>query len=170
MLQFPNALKLAMWLTNHYGLITSVLRSACGAKIWRSKVWQKDGRTDRRRAKWSQRCSLLPLPPPPPSPKEGKVYRSPFCPRLSRKWGTLNLIRPSVPPSVRPSVRHKNYNLAHIFWSINDRALIFGMHDPCDRPFQLTPCRDLDLNLWPTSRSNLLPGGGPQFSEFACCF
>ena len=65
-----------------------------------------------------------------------------------------------------PSVRHKNFNLAHIFWSINDRALIFGMHDPCDRPFQLTPC--LDLDLWPTSRSNLLPGGGPPFSEFAC--
>ena len=93
-----------MWLTNHYGLITSVLRSACGAKLWRSKVWQKDGRTDRRRAKWSLRCSLLPLPPPPP-PKKGRSIGRLFVPRLSRKRGTLNLIRPSVPPSVRPSVR-----------------------------------------------------------------
>ena len=67
--------------------------------------------------------------------------------------------------SVPLSVCHKNFNLAHIFWSINDRALIFGMHDPCVKPFQLTPCQDLDL--WPTSRSKLLPGGGPQFSEFA---
>ena len=45
------------------------------------------------------------------------------------------------------SVRHKNFNLAHIFWSINDRALIFGMHDPCDKFFQLAPCHDLDLYL-----------------------
>ena len=42
------------------------------------------------------------------------------------------------------------------------------MHVPCDKPFQLAPCRDLDLDLWPFSRSNLLPHGGPQFSEFAC--
>ena len=40
------------------------------------------------------------------------------------------------------------------------------MHDPCDKPFLLVPWGDLDL--WPTSRSNLLPGGGPQFFEFAC--
>ena len=57
--------------------------------------------------------------------------------------------------------------MAHTFWSIKDRALIFGVHDPCDKPFQVMPCRD----LWPSSRSKLLPGGGPQFSEFACeCF
>ena len=86
-----------------------------------------------------------------------------------RRRGTLKLIRPSVSPSVCQSVCHKNFNLAHIFWSINDRALIFGMHDPCDKPFLLIPCGDLDLDLWPTSRSNLLPGGGPQFFEFACC-
>ena len=41
------------------------------------------------------------------------------------------------------------------------------MHDPCDKPFQLILCCDLDLGL--TSRSKLLLGGGPQFSEFACC-
>ena len=89
-----------------------------------------------------------------------------FVPRLSRKRGILKLIRPSVCPSVCQSLCHKNFNLAHIFWSINDRALIFGMHDPCDKPFLLIPCSDLDL--WPTPRSNLLPGGGPQFFEFAC--
>ena len=49
-----------------------------------------------------------------------------------------------VSPSVRPSVRHNKFNLAHIIWSFNDRALIFGMHDPCDKPFHLAPCRDLD--------------------------
>ena len=40
------------------------------------------------------------------------------------------------------------------------------MHDPCDKSFLLVPCGALDL--LPTSRSNLLPGGGPQFFEFAC--
>ena len=34
------------------------------------------------------------------------------------------------------------FNLAHIFWCINYRTLIFGMHDPCDKPFQYAPCRD----------------------------
>ena len=53
---------------------------------------------------------------------------------------------------------------------MKDRALIFGMHDPCDKPFQVTPSRDLDLELWPSSRSKLLPSGGPQFSEFACFY
>ena len=84
------------------------------------------------------------------------------CPRLSRKLGTLKLIRPSI----RLSVCHKNLNLSHIFWSINDRALIFGLHDPCDKSFLLVPCGDRDLGLRPTSRSNLLPGGRPQFFEF----
>ena len=35
-------------------------------------------------------------------------------------------------PSICLSVCHKNFNLTHIFSSINDRALIFGMHDPCE--------------------------------------
>ena len=61
-------------------------------------------------------------------------------PRLSRKRGTLNLIRLSV--------RHKNFNLAHIFWSINDRTLIFGMHDPCDKPFHLVPCHSVTLTYF----------------------
>ena len=87
-----------------------------------------------------------------------------LSPALKRKQGTLKLIRPSVCPSLCPSVCHKNSNLAHIFWSSNDGALIFGMHDPCDKHFQLTQCHDLDL--WPFS--NLLPHGGPQFSKFAC--
>ena len=89
-----------------------------------------------------------------------------MSPALLRKWGTLKLIHPSV----RLSVCHKNFYLAHI-WSINNRALIFGMHDPCEKPFQLASCHDLDL--LPTSMSNLWPYGGPQFSEFyslvKCC-
>ena len=97
--------------------------------------------------------------------KDNMMINSPLClvkfnivPCLSRKRGL-----------VRPSVCHKNFNLAHIFWGINDRALIFGMHDSCDKSFQLTAYRYSDL--WPTSsfRSKLMPGGGPQFSEFACC-
>ena len=88
-----------------------------------------------------------------------------FCPPISRKCGDIKS-HLSVRPSLCPSVRHKNFNLAHIFWSINDRALILGMHDHCDKPFLLVPCGDLDL--WPISRSNLLPGGGPQFFEFPC--
>ena len=36
-----------------------------------------------------------------------------------RKQGALKLIHPSVCPSVHPSKCHKNFNLAHIFWSIN---------------------------------------------------
>ena len=49
--------------------------------------------------------------------------------------------------SVCPSVcLSKNFNLAHIFWSINDRALIFDMHDHYDKPFILVPCFDLDLS------------------------
>ena len=96
-----------------------------------------------------------------------------YCPPLSRERGDIkshSSVCPSLCPSVRPSVRlsvcHKNFNLAHIFWSIKDRALIFGMHDPCDKPFQVMPCHD----LWPSSRSKLLPSGGPQFSKFACFY
>ena len=90
-----------------------------------------------------------------------------FVPRPSRKRGTLKLIHLSVPLSVRQSVTKT------LTWLISsevliktDRALIFGMHDCCVKPFKLTPRRDLDL--WPTQRSKLLPGGGPQFFKFAC--
>ena len=104
-----------------------------------------------------------------------------IVPRLSRKQGTLNLIRLSVylsvclsvclsvSPSVRLFLCHKTFNLDHIFWGINDRTLIFGTHAPYDKSFLLEPWGDLDLGLWPTSRSNLLPGRGLQFFEFACC-
>ena len=92
-----------------------------------------------------------------------------FCPPPFAKAGDIKT-HSSVRPSVHLSVCHKNLNLAHIFWNINDRALIFGMHDLCDKSFLLVPCGDLDL--WPTTRSNLLPDWGPQFFEFACiiCF
>ena len=90
-------------------------------------------------------------------------------PRFRESVGTLNLIRPSVCPSVRLSVRlSQNFNLGHNFCTITDRALILGMCVSCDKTFPVVPCRDLDGDLWPTSRSNLLPSGGPQFSEFAC--
>ena len=91
-----------------------------------------------------------------------------IVPRFRESVGTLNLIRPSVRPSVCLSVCHKNFNLGHNFCTITDRALILGMCVPCDKTFPVVPCRDLDGDLWPSSRSNLLPSGGPQFSEFAC--
>ena len=68
-----------------------------------------------------------------------------FCPTPFAKAGHIKT-HSSVCPSLCLSVRYKNFNLAHIFLSINDRALIFGMHDPCDKPFQLAPCSDLDLD------------------------
>ena len=85
-----------------------------------------------------------------------------FVPALSWRRGTLKLIHPSVCMSI------KNFNLAYIFWSIDDIhvALIFGMHEHCDKLFLLALC--LGLDLWPILRSTLLPHGGPQFSEFAC--
>ena len=68
-----------------------------------------------------------------------------FVPHFRESVGTLNLIGPSVclsvPLSVRPS--HKNFNLAHIFWSINDRALIFSM------PWSLWLALSIDTMPWP---------------------
>ena len=46
---------------------------------------------------------------------------------LYRGWYVEYRVRFIVPLSVPPSVSHKNFHLAHIFWSINDRTLIFGM-------------------------------------------
>ena len=83
-----------------------------------------------------------------------------FVPRFRESAGTLNLIRLSV--------RHKNFNLGHNFCTITGRALILGMCVLCDKTFPMVPCRDLDGDLWPSLMSNLLPSGGPQFSEFAC--
>ena len=87
------------------------------------------------------------------------------CPPLSRKRGDIKS-HSSVCPVVCPSVCHKKFNLGHNFFTITDRVLILGMCVPCDKTFPEVPCRDLDGDLWPTSRSNLLPSGGPQFSEF----
>ena len=91
-----------------------------------------------------------------------KTYTS-CCPPPFTKGGDIK-----THSSVRLSVCHKNFNLAQIFWIINDRALIFGMHEPCDKSFALVLCGELYLDLLLNSRSNLLPGGGPQFFEFAC--
>ena len=74
--------------------------------------------------------------------------------------------------SVPPSVCHKNFNLAHIFLSINGRALILGMHDPCDKPFQLAPCCDLviysyvnSVSQWNASIYTHLLSGNLQMAE-----
>ena len=94
-----------------------------------------------------------------------------IVPRALAKAGDIkshSSVCPSLCLSVPLSVCHKNFKLAHIFWSINDRALISGMHDLCDKPFQMPPCHGLDLDIGPFSKSNLLLCGGPQFSEFAC--
>ena len=93
-----------------------------------------------------------------------------FVPRFRESAGTLNLIRSSVRLSVRPSICHKNFNLGHNFCTITGRALILGMCVLCDKTFSMVPCSDLDGDLWPTSRSNMLPSGRPQFSEFAWFF
>ena len=54
--------------------------------------------------------------------------------------GAFKLIRPSVCLSIT-----KNFTLADIFWSFNDTALIFGMHDLCDKQFQLAMTLTFDL-------------------------
>ena len=59
-----------------------------------------------------------------------------FCPMIVSE--SKNLC-----PSIHSSECHINFNLAHIFCSINDRALIYGLHDPCDKPFHLALCCDL---------------------------
>ena len=88
-----------------------------------------------------------------PQPTKYRMYFHSFvlkvtcCPPRFAKAGDIKT-HSFVCPSVHLSICPKNSNLAYIFWSIKDWALIFGMHDPCDKPFQLTPCRDLDL--WPT--------------------
>ena len=93
------------------------------------------------------------------------LCKSCYCPLLSRKRGD---IKSHSCLSVRLSVCHKNFNLGHNFCTITGRALILGMCVLCDKTFTMVPCSDLDRDLWPTSRSNLLQSGGPQFSEFAC--
>ena len=50
-----------------------------------------------------------------------------FCPRTFAKGGVVPFVRPSIGLSVRLSVT-KNFNLAHIFWSIKDISLMFGMN------------------------------------------
>ena len=93
------------------------------------------------------------------------VRLSIFVPCFRESAGTLNLIRLSV----CPSVCHKNFNLGHNFCTtcITGRALILSMCVLCDKTFPMVPCHDLDRDLWPTSRSNLLPSKGPQIFEFA---
>ena len=100
------------------------------------------------------------------------VYFNFYCPPLSRKRGDIksySSVRPSILLSVCLSVCQKNFNHGHNFCTITDKALILDMCVLCDKTFPMVPCCDLNRDLSPTSRSNLLPSGGPQFSEFACC-
>ena len=70
-------------------------------------------------------------------------------------------VRPSIGLFVRPSVCRKNFNIAHIFWSIKDTCitLMFGMNDPWKKSFQLAPSRDLcfDLDLFCPPGDNNYP-------------
>ena len=43
------------------------------------------------------------------------------------------------------TIYHKNFIMSHIFLSIYDKVIIFGMREPCDKPFQLQSFRDLAL-------------------------
>ena len=52
------------------------------------------------------------------------------------------------------SLCHKNFNLGHIFFSIDSKPFVFGMHFPCDKTFQTVIWWDFDL--WPSGRSNFL--------------
>ena len=72
-----------------------------------------------------------------------------FVPRFRESVGTLNLIRPSFPLSIRPSIYPsitKTLTLA-ITYALLERALILGMCVPCDKTFPMVPCRDLDGDL-----------------------
>ena len=72
------------------------------------------------------------------------------------------------------TIHYLNYvrrGIVHNIWwrlSINKRASTFGIIGPFDKPFQLALYRDIDLDLWSTSRSNWLLHEWSQFSEFAC--
>ena len=62
---------------------------------------------------------------------------------------------------------HSSIPQSNIFWGISEATLIFGMHDPFHKPFQLVPCLHLDL-FQGLNFMNLLHCKGPQSSKFAC--
>ena len=45
----------------------------------------------------------------------------------------------SVRPSFCPSVRQKNFNIGHNFFTLGDKSFIFGMCDPYDKTFPTVP-------------------------------
>ena len=98
------------------------------------------------------------------------LVRTLFCPRTLRNYGghKNQFVRPSIGLSVRPSVCHKNSNLAHIFWSVKDITLMFGMSYPWKKSFQLAPWRDFNFDLNFFQGNLFCPPGGQQLSEFAC--
>ena len=63
-----------------------------------------------------------------------------IVPCLSRKRGTLKLIRPSVTKTLTLLISSEVLMIEH-------SALIFGMHNHCDYPFLLVSYRDLDLKV-----------------------
>ena len=88
------------------------------------------------------------------------VHVDSFVPRFMQKRKTLKLICPSVCSSHCLSVT--------LSWLISSDVLkIYHWYSACmilvTRPFNC-----IDLDLWPSSRSKLLTGVGPQFSKFAC--
>ena len=59
---------------------------------------------------------------------------------LAKSIGTLELT------FVHLSVSHKNFKPgSYLLTYIKDKTIVFCMHSPCDKPFQMISCCDLDL-------------------------
>ena len=93
-----------------------------------------------------------------------------FCPPPFAKAGDIKN-HSSICPSVCLSVSVTKT----LTWLISSDVLMIEHWYLACKIFVTSPLHwyhvvTLTLTLWPTSRSNLLPGGRPQFFEFACCF
>ena len=86
---------------------------------------------------------------------------------VANATGRVLILLPAL--SVCLSVCHKNFNLGHNFCTITDRALILGMCVPCDKTFPVVPCRDLDGDLWPSSRSICCRAGDHNSLNLLVC-
>ena len=103
------------------------------------------------------------------------LVRTLFCPSIFVKFeggGALKPICPSVCWFVCPSLCHKNFNLAHIFWSVQDIHVTLFLtwvilwKSPSNWHHVVT----LALTLTYFKGNLFCPpgGGGQQLSEFAC--
>ena len=93
-----------------------------------------------------------------------------YCPPPFTKAGgikTHSSVGPSLCPSVRPSVT-KTLTLLISSEVLMIEHWYFSCMILVTSPFNWHHDATLTLTFLPTSRSKLLPGGGPQFSEFAC--